>query len=121
MASTHVDVWDTATPPPPVLGSGETTGDWLPILTSSLAKDHNVAAQQTKCPSLPSKTVKSLPSTPLKVKKAPDPPPSPMARAGQPVIGSDQMIAHGLLVGAQVQVNYGSTPNLKAMQMRPTI
>jgi hypothetical protein len=27
VASTHVDVWDTAAPPPPFLGSGETTGD----------------------------------------------------------------------------------------------
>jgi hypothetical protein len=110
VASTHVDVWDTATPAPPFIGSGETTGDWQAIVTSSLAKDHSVRAKQTACPGFPAKTAVSLPSAPLKVKGAPNPPPAPLLTPPpKPVIGSEQLIVHGLLVGAQVQINYGST------------
>jgi hypothetical protein len=109
VASSHVDVWDTATPPPPVLGSGETTSDRYGVFTSSLAADHLVAAQQTACPNLPAKTAKSPVSVPLKVKSAPNPPPSP-GIAPVPVIGSEQVVVHGLLAGAQIQINYGGAP-----------
>jgi outer membrane protein assembly factor BamB len=111
VASTHVDVWDTAMPPPPFLGSGEATRDWLAVGTSSLIKDHLIRAKQTACPGIPAKTVTSAPSEPpLKVSEAPNPPPSPWITPPHPATGSPQLLVHGLLAGAQIQINYGNTP-----------
>jgi outer membrane protein assembly factor BamB len=110
IASTHVDVWDTVAPPPASIGNGETTGNWQPISTNSLEKDHSVRAQQTACPAVPTKTAVSQPSEPLKVKQAPNPPPSPFLTPPQhPVIGTRQLTAHGLLVGSHVQIDYDNT------------
>ncbi len=110
VASTHVDVWDTAAPPPATIGSGETTGAWQPIETNPLEKDHLVRAKQTACPAVPAKTAASQPSEPLKVKQAPAPPPSPsLTPPLHPVIGSKQLTAHGLLAGSHVQIDYNHT------------
>jgi outer membrane protein assembly factor BamB len=73
-------------------------------------KDHLVAARQIACPAVPAKTAVSLSSAALKVKQAPNPPPSPsLTPPQQPVIGVKQLLAHGLLVGSHVQIDYNTT------------
>lgn len=117
VASAHVEVTDLDGPPPPLLGTGETTGDWDPVVTTKLVTNHHVSAQQIACPDLPTKTVKSPPSAPLTVKPAPNPPPPPTLDV--PVIGTDQLVLHKLFVGADILVHYGSTPHDAGLASAP--
>jgi hypothetical protein len=108
VASTHVEVTDLTASPAALIGTGETTGDRDPVVTSKLVAHHQVSAQQIACPNIPAKTAKSSPSVPLKAKVAPNPPQT--VALDKPVIGSEQLVLHKLLVGSQIQFNYGSTP-----------
>jgi outer membrane protein assembly factor BamB len=106
VASTHVEVSDS--PSVRLIGTGESTGDWEPIGTTKLVSGHGVGAQQIACPNISAKTIKSAISTPrLHVKPAPNPPPQLTMDA--PIIGSEQIVVHNLLVGAAIQFNYGGT------------
>ena len=107
VASTHVDVWDTVSPPPDSIGAGETTGISLPVRTAPLVRDHSVSARQIACPALSAKTAVSPSAVALRVKTAPNPPPAPsLTPPQQPVIGVKQLGVHGLLVGSHAQIDY---------------
>jgi outer membrane protein assembly factor BamB len=108
IASTHVVISDVTLSPPAAIGASDTTGDWNPVVTSPLVADHQLTAQQIACPAIPAKTAKSLPSAKLSVTTAPNPPPK--VTNDVPVVGSEQVVLHGLLVGAEIELRYGATP-----------
>ena len=108
VASTHVEVSDFTPSPPSLLGTGETTGEWDAIVTSPLVAGHQITAQQIACPNIPTKTVRSpVSAPPLSVKSAPNPPPTLSIDSYIP--GTEQLVVRNLLVGAQIQLNYGNT------------
>lgn len=103
---THVDVFRNGNPNP--IGQGDATQAWQPIFTQSLNTADNVTAQQTACPSLPSKKITSPMSDPVSVKASPNPPPAPVVEPYP--LGADAVIIHGLFVGAEVQVLDNGSP-----------
>jgi outer membrane protein assembly factor BamB len=107
VASTRVLVSDRTLATPAVIGTAENAGDWAPVATSPLVAGHDLRAQQVACPDIPAKTAKSSLSAKLTVTTAPNPPPKPTA--DQPVVGSEQVVVHGLLVGSEIELQYGAT------------
>src|SRR5215510_1237173 len=105
VASTHVEVSDVETNS--VIGTGEATGPWEPIVTSSLVAGHHVRAVQIACPNNPAKKVIGPSSDPVAVKPEPSPllPPKP----DDVVPGNNVIILHKQVVGAEELVHNGPT------------
>jgi outer membrane protein assembly factor BamB len=106
IASTHVEVTDVETSK--VIGTGEATGDWEPIITSKLIAGHHVQAVQIACPNMPNRRVSSASSQRVKVK--PEPLLLPKVTYDAPIPGNDVLSMHNLLVGAQVDIRNRAKP-----------
>jgi hypothetical protein len=103
VASTHVEVSDISAAGSLVIGTGETTGPWNPVATSSLMAGHNVKAVQSACPGIPAKSASSPPSQAVMVSASPVPVPKPQVD-DTVVEGSDTVTVHNLLPGAIVEI-----------------
>jgi hypothetical protein len=103
VASTHVEVSDQTAHSS--LGGAEATGDWEPVVTSKLVHDHLTQAVQIACPHVSGKTTSSPPSQPVKV--LPEPARLSRVVVDKPVVGTDVVTLHNLLVGAEVEIKNG--------------
>src|SRR5579872_3141274 len=66
---TVVDVFDNGGSSP--IGTANATQAWQPVFTASLTAMHKVTAQQTACPAIPGKLIKSPMSAAVTVQKGP--------------------------------------------------
>ncbi|HYT73397.1 MAG TPA: DUF3455 domain-containing protein [Vicinamibacterales bacterium] len=104
-ASTHVEVFDVSAASA-VIGTAESTGEVAPVFVPSLLRDHFLRARQIACPDDAAKRV-SPNSAQVKVKPNPPQMPVPSIEPGF-VSGSEVLIAHGLLPGAEIEFRAGS-------------
>lgn len=106
VASTRVEVSDLSAPGAPVVGTTEATRTVAYVPTSSLVQGHNIQAVQVACPADPAR-IESPKSSAVPVKAAPTPMPKPTVGKGF-VEGSEVLVGHGLLPGAEVEFKAGS-------------
>ncbi len=100
--STQVDVFKSTTN---LIGQGNATGEWLPVLTSPLAADDPITAKQIACPDTPAKKKESAMSDTVHVLAAPAPTPKPVVEASSVVVGNDVIVVDSLFTGAGVSVS----------------
>jgi hypothetical protein len=88
-----------------LIGTGNATGDWLPVVTQALVAGRTVRAQQVMCADDPARRIEGpLSDPPAPVKTSPNPPPPPAVIPGSVVPGKDTVDVMGLFTGAEVIV-----------------
>ncbi len=97
---TRVDVFRNGALPP--IGEADATQTWQPVVTKKLDAVDQVTAVQTACPDDPAKKIVSLPSAPVGVKTAPNPPGAPTLEPYP--VGADAVVLNGLFVGAEIRI-----------------
>jgi len=87
------------------VGSGNATGDWLPVVTQPLVAGRTVTARQVMCADDPTRRIEGpMSDPPVPVKTSPNPPPAPAVIPGSVVPGKDTVDVMALFTGAEVIV-----------------
>ncbi len=103
---THVTVFRATTD---VVGQGDATQAWQPVVTASLNAGDHITALQTACPNNSAKRIESPRSNPVTVHSDPSPVPSPSVEPFP--VGADAVVLDNLFVGSAIQIFDNGSPS----------